>query len=68
MVQIQSSWFPRYDHNPQTFVKTIFFAQPDGYRTAWQTMWHTPSHLGLISMSVILLSDTDRLQSTLISD
>jgi uncharacterized protein len=29
MVQIQSSWFPLYDRNPQTFVRNIFFAQPD---------------------------------------
>jgi len=28
MVQIQSSWFPLYDRNPQTFVPNIFFAEP----------------------------------------
>jgi len=28
MVQIQSSWFPLYDRNPQTFVKSIFWAKP----------------------------------------
>ena len=31
MVQIQSSWFPLYDRNPQTFVPNIFFAQPSDY-------------------------------------
>ena len=30
MVQIQSSWFPLYDRNPQTFVPNIFFAQARG--------------------------------------
>ena len=28
MVQIQSSWFPLYDRNPQTFVPNIFWAKP----------------------------------------
>ena len=32
MVQIQSSWFPLYDRNPQTFVPNIFFAKPSDYR------------------------------------
>ena len=36
MVQIQSSWFPLYDRNPQTFVPNIFFAQPGDYVTAKQ--------------------------------
>jgi predicted acyl esterase len=32
MVQIQSSWFPLYDRNPQTFVPNIFWAKPEDYR------------------------------------
>ena len=32
MVQIQSSWFPLYDRNPQTFVKNIFWAKPEDYQ------------------------------------
>ena len=28
MVQVQSSWFPLYDRNPQTYVPNIFFARP----------------------------------------
>ncbi|MEO8051916.1 MAG: CocE/NonD family hydrolase, partial [Acidobacteriota bacterium] len=31
MVQIQSSWFPLYDRNPQTYVENIFFAKPADY-------------------------------------
>ncbi len=34
MVQVQSSWFPLYDRNPQTFVPNIFFAKPGDYRKA----------------------------------
>ena len=36
MVQVQSSWFPLYDRNPQTFVPNIFFAKPGDYRAAQQ--------------------------------
>jgi len=36
MVQIQSSWFPLYDRNPQTFVPNIFFAKPQDYVVATQ--------------------------------
>ena len=34
MVQVQSTWFPLYDRNPQTYVDNIFFAKPSDYRTA----------------------------------
>jgi hypothetical protein len=34
MVQIQSSWFPLYDRNPQTFVPNIFFAKDRDYKAA----------------------------------
>jgi putative CocE/NonD family hydrolase len=36
MVQVQSSWFPLYDRNPQTFVPNIFFARPQDYVKATQ--------------------------------
>ncbi|MEO6227596.1 MAG: CocE/NonD family hydrolase [Thermomonas sp.] len=39
MVQIQSSWFPLYDRNPQTFVPTIFNAKPTDYRVATQRIY-----------------------------
>jgi putative CocE/NonD family hydrolase len=39
MVQVQSSWFPLYDRNPQTFVPNIFFAQPGDYRVATQKVF-----------------------------
>jgi len=34
MVQVQSSWFPLYDRNPQKFVPNIFFAKPGDYQKA----------------------------------
>lgn len=39
MVQVQSSWFPLYDRNPQTFVPNIFFAEPKDYRAATQRVF-----------------------------
>jgi hypothetical protein len=36
MVQIQSSWFPLYDRNPQTFAPNIFHAKPGDYLKATQ--------------------------------
>jgi len=42
MVQVQSSWFPLYDRNPQTFVPNIFWAKPEDYRKAIQRIHHTP--------------------------
>jgi putative CocE/NonD family hydrolase len=41
MVQIQSSWFPLYDRNPQTFVPNIFWAKPEDYRKATQRVYHS---------------------------
>jgi putative CocE/NonD family hydrolase len=40
MVQIQSSWFPLYDRNPQTFVPNIFYAKPADYKKATQRIYH----------------------------
>ena len=44
MVQIQSSWFPLYDRNPQTFVPNIFLAQPGDYKKATQRVYHAPGN------------------------
>ena len=42
MVQVQSSWFPLYDRNPQTFVPNIFWAKPGDYQKATQRIYHAP--------------------------
>ena len=46
MVQVQSSWFPLYDRNPQTFVRNIMTAQPGDYKVATQRIY-AGSHLVL---------------------
>ena len=52
MVQVQSSLFPLYDRNPQTFVPNVFFAKPADYRKATQRVWHTPEAASFISLPV----------------
>jgi uncharacterized protein len=52
MVQIQSSWFPLYDRNPQTFVPNIFNAKAADYKEATQRIYHTPGHETYISLPV----------------
>ena len=50
MVQVQSTWFPLYDRNPQTWVPNIFLAQGSDYRAQTHRIWRTarqPSHLVL---------------------
>ena len=53
MVQVQSSLFPLYDRNPQTFVPNIFDAKPSDYQKATQRVWHTPGDASFISMPVV---------------
>ena len=52
MVQIQSSWFPLYDRNPQTFVDNIFFAKPADYVKATQRVFHAPGAASYIDLPV----------------
>lgn len=50
MVQVQSSWFPIIDRNPQQFVPNIFEAKEADFKTATQSIYRTaklPSHLSL---------------------
>jgi putative CocE/NonD family hydrolase len=53
MVQIQSSWFPLYDRNPQTFVPNIFWAKPADYRKATQRIFHAPDQASFIEFPVV---------------
>jgi putative CocE/NonD family hydrolase len=53
MVQIQSSWFPLYDRNPQTFVPNIFWAKPGDYRKAIQRVYHAPEQSTFIELPIV---------------
>jgi predicted acyl esterase len=48
MVEVQSSWFPLYDRNPQTFVPNIMSAPASAYKPQTVTIYGSPrypSHL-----------------------
>ncbi len=53
MVQVQSSWFPLYDRNPQTFVPNIFLAKPADYRKAVQRIYHAPGQASFIELPLV---------------
>jgi uncharacterized protein len=53
MVQVQSSWFPLYDRNPQTFVPNIFWAKPQDYRKAVQRIYHAPGQASFIELPLV---------------
>jgi len=44
MVQIQSTWFPLYDRNPQTFVPSIMTAPASAYRAQRHRIHHSAAH------------------------
>ena len=53
MVQVQSSWFPLYDRNPQTYVENIFWAKPEDYKKATQRIYHAPGQASDIELPVV---------------
>jgi putative CocE/NonD family hydrolase len=53
MLQIQSSWFPLYDRNPQTFVSNILFAKPSDYVKATQRIHYGDETGTYLDMPVV---------------
>jgi uncharacterized protein len=53
MVQVQSSWFPLYDRNPQTFVANILDAKPADFRQASERIYHAPGKLSFIELPLL---------------
>ena len=54
MVQVQSTWFPLYDRNPQTFVPNIFFAKASDYVKATQRVYHAGRQASYIDLPMVL--------------
>jgi putative CocE/NonD family hydrolase len=54
MVQIQSSWFPLYDRNPQSYVPNIFHAKPGDYVKATQRVYHAPDAASSVELPVVI--------------
>jgi putative CocE/NonD family hydrolase len=53
MVQIQSSLFPLYDRNPQTFVPNIFNAKASDYRATTQSIFHGGAKASAVYLPVV---------------
>ena len=53
MVQVQSTWFPLYDRNPQKFVENIFKAQPSDYQVATQRVYESSRHPSHVTLPVM---------------
>jgi predicted acyl esterase len=53
MVQVQSSLFPLYDRNPQSYVANIFNAKAADYRPATQTIFHGPGRASAVWLPVV---------------
>jgi putative CocE/NonD family hydrolase len=53
MVQVQSSWFPLYDRNPQTYVPNIFFAEPGSYLKATQSVFRSGERSSAVWLPVV---------------
>jgi uncharacterized protein len=56
MVQVQSTWFPIIDRNPQTFVRNIFDAKPGDFRKATHRVYRTARYPSNVSIPVVRAS------------
>jgi len=53
MVQIQSTWFPLVDRNPQTFVPNIHFAKPEDFRKAVHRVYRSPDQASSLRLGIL---------------
>ena len=53
MVAVQSTWFPLYDRNPQTYVPNIFDAKPSDFQTREHRIYHTTKCPSRIAVGVL---------------
>jgi len=52
-VQIQSTWFPLFDLNPQKYVPNIFKAEKEDFINATQRIYHTPDYPSSIVVKIL---------------
>jgi putative CocE/NonD family hydrolase len=53
MVQIQSTLFPLYDRNPQTYVDNIFYAKSSDYRAATQSVYRGSENASSVLLPIV---------------
>ncbi len=59
MVQVQSSWFPLYDRNPQTYVDNIFHAHPGDYHAATQRIFDGGAHDSYVALPLLPITPAE---------
>jgi putative CocE/NonD family hydrolase len=52
MVQVQSTWFPLYDRNPQKFVPNIFEAKESDYQKATEKIYRSSKYASRVEIAV----------------
>jgi uncharacterized protein len=58
MVQVQSSQFPLYDRNPQTYVPNIFLAKPGDYKAATVTLQRGGNAASAVLLPVVAVDQS----------
>ena len=53
MVQVQSTWFPLFDRNPQTYVDNIFLADDADFVTATHGVYHAPGQASYLEVKIL---------------
>jgi hypothetical protein len=53
MVQVQSTWFPLIDRNPQTYVANIFAAKPEDFKAATHRIYRTTTYPSRVEIPVV---------------
>jgi predicted acyl esterase len=53
MVQIQSTWFPLVDRNPQKFVPNIYFAKPEDFQKATHRILRSSEHPTSLRLGIL---------------
>jgi putative CocE/NonD family hydrolase len=53
MVQVQSTLFPLYDRNPQTYVENIMYAKKNDYKKATQSIWFGGGNASSVVLPVV---------------
>ncbi|QHL87115.1 CocE/NonD family hydrolase [Nibribacter ruber] len=53
MVQVQSTWFPLVDRNPQKFVPNIYKAKPEDFQKATHRVYFSPAQPSYLKVKVL---------------
>jgi predicted acyl esterase len=58
MIQVQSTWFPLVDRNPQKFVPNVYLAKPEDYQRATHRILRSAEYPSSIRAGVLKTSST----------